>query len=195
MNKNNHISDQILVGKLQIGDLDAFDQIFQRYGDKLFGFAFKYLKSKEDAEELVQDVFLKIWENRKKLKQESSLKSYLFTITYHNICRIFRRKQIFLRFMEESKVNANYFVDTEEQIEYKSVIEQVDKLIDKLPEKQKVIFIKSYKEGKSSKVIAKELNLAPGTIDNNISAALKFLRNQISDENLALLLFIAVFIQ
>lgn len=195
MKINNHASDQELVDKLQKGDLDAFDQIFEKYGDRLFGFALKYLKSKEETEELVQDVFLKIWENKKRLKKESSLKSYLFTIAYHNMCRIFRKKQIYLRFIEETKTNVNLIVDTEQQNEYKAVIEQIDFLIEKLPEKQKAIFIKCYKEGKSSKEIAKEVNLAPGTVDNNISAALKFLRNQISDENLALLLFFAVFVQ
>lgn len=192
---NEHQSDFELVEKLQSGDLDAFDQIFKRFGDKLFGFALKYLKSKEETEELVQDVFLRIWENRKNLKKESSLKSYLFTIAYHNICRVFKKKQIYLKFLEENKSIANSTFDLEEQIEYKAVLEHIDLLIEKLPEKQKAIFIKSYKEGKSTKEIAKEVNLAPGTVDNHISAALKFLRNQISGENFALLLFFIVFVQ
>lgn len=190
MNLNIYTSDQELVEKLQRGDLDAFDQIFKRYGDKLFGFALKYLKSKVETEELVQDVFMKIWENKKKLKKELSLKSYLFTIAYHNICKVFRKKQIYLKFLEENKSNANSTFDLEEQIEYKAALEHIDLLIEKLPEKQKTIFIKSYKEGKSTKEIAKEVNLAPRTVDNHISAALKFLRNQISGENLALLLLL-----
>jgi RNA polymerase sigma-70 factor (ECF subfamily) len=192
---NEHQSDFELVEKLQSGDLDAFDQIFKRFGDKLFGFALKYLKSKEETEELVQDVFLKIWENRKNLKKESSLKSYLFTIAYHNICRVFKKKQIYLKFLEENKSIANSTFNLEDQIEYKGVLEQIDLLIERLPEKQRAIFIKSYKEGKSTKEIAKEVNLAPGTVDNHISAALKFLRNQISGENFALLLFFIVFVQ
>jgi RNA polymerase sigma-70 factor (family 1) len=192
---NEHQSDFELVEKLQSGDLDAFDQIFKRFGDKLFGFALKYLKSKEETEELVQDVFLKIWENRKNLKKESSLKSYLFTIAYHNICRVFKKKQIYLKFLEENKSIANSTFNLEDQIEYKGVLEQIDLLIERLPEKQRAIFIKSYREGKSTKEIAKEVNLAPGTVDNHISAALKFLRNQISGENFALLLFFIVFVQ
>lgn len=195
MNINNHTSDQELIEKLQRGDLDAFDQIFIRYSDKLFGFALKYLKSKEETEGLVQDVFLKIWESKNKIKKESSLKSYLFTIAYHKICRVFRKKQIYLKFIEENKSNVNSTFDLEDQIDYKAVIEKLDILIEKLPEKQKMIFIKSYREGKSTKEIAKEINLAPGTIDNNISAALKFIRNQISSENFALLFFFIVFVQ
>ena len=61
-------TDYELVEKLQKSDLEAFDQIFNKYCYRLFGFALKYLKSKEDTEGLIQDVFLKIWENRKNLK-------------------------------------------------------------------------------------------------------------------------------
>jgi len=188
-------SDYELVGKLRKGDLDAFDQVFKKYGDRLFGFALSYLKSKEDTEGLVQDVFLKIWENRKSLKKESSLKSYLFTIAYHDICHIFRKKQIHEKFLEEKSAASESTINLEEQLEYKATLEQVNKLIARLPEKKRLIFIKSRNEGKSTKEIAAEMNLAPGTVDNNISAALKFLRKNLSGTNFALMLFFAVFIQ
>lgn len=192
---NEHHSDFELVEKLRKGDLHAFDQIFKKYGDRLFGFGLSYLKSKEETEGLVQDVFLKIWENKKNLKKESSLKSYLFTIAYHNMCHIFRKKQIHEKFLEKKSFVENATINLDEQLEYKATLEQVDKLIEKLPEKQRIIFVKSRKEGKSSKEIADELNLAPGTVDNQISTALKFLRKNLSSTNFAVLLFFAVFIQ
>lgn len=192
---NENTSDYELVDKLRKGDLEAFDQIFKKYGDRLFGFALKYLKSKEESEGLVQDVFLKIWENHKNLKKESSLKSYLFTIAYHNMCEVFRKKQIHEKFKDEIKFAESQLVNLEDKLEYKSTLEHVDQLIEKLPEKQKIIFVKSRKEGKSTKEIAAEMNLAPGTVDNQISKALKFLRKNLSDTNLAILLFFAVFIQ
>ena len=195
MTINENQSDFELVEKLQRGDLDAFDQIFKKYGDRLFGFALSYLKSKEETEGLVQDVFLKIWENRKNLKKESSLKSYLFTITYHNMCKLFRKKQIHEKFLVEKGFAVNATINLEEELEYKATLEQVDRLIEKLPEKQKIIFIKSRKEGKNTRESAKEMNLAPGTVDNNVSAALKFLRKHLSGTNFALLLFFAIFIQ
>jgi RNA polymerase sigma-70 factor (ECF subfamily) len=192
---NKSTSDYELADKLRGGDLDAFDQIFKKYGDRLYGFALKYLKSKEETEGLVQDVFLKVWENRKNLKKESSLKSYLFTIAYHDMCKLFRKKQMHEKFLEEKVSAGNHAINPEEQLEYKATLEQVDQLIEKLPEKQKIIFIKSRKEGKSTKEIADEMNLAPGTVDNQISASLKYLRKNISDKNFALLLFFAVFVQ
>lgn len=188
-------TDYELVKKLQKGDLEAFDQVFRRYSDKLFGFALKYLKSQEDTEELVQDVFLKIWENRKSLKKEASLKSYLFTIAYHNMCKLFRKKQIHDKFLGDKRAVENTTLNLEDQLEYKATLEEVELLIEKLPEKQRQIFKKSRKEGKSTREIAEEMNLAPGTIDNQISAALKFLREKISDNNFALLLFFTIFFQ
>ncbi len=195
MSINERISDSKLSEKLQMGDVEAFDLIFNRYSNKLFGFALKYLKSKEETEGLVQDVFLKVWENRKNLKKESSLKAYLFTIAYHNMCQIFRRRQIYLKFIEKAERSNNIQkFEQEEKIEYEFTLNKINVLINMLPEKQRAIFIKSRKEGKSTREIAKEMNLAPGTIDNNISLALKFLRKMITSENLVLLLLLNIYI-
>jgi RNA polymerase sigma-70 factor (ECF subfamily) len=191
---NKNISDDELVEKLRKGDIEAFDAVFEKYSNRLFGFALKYLKSKEETEGLVQDVFLKIWENRKTLKKDASLKSYLFTISYHNICKIFRKKQLQGKLKEKIGLDNDISVDTEEQINYHSTLAQLEQLIEKLPSKQKAIFLKSRKEGKSTREIAEEMHLSPGTIDNHISAAIKFLRKHVSGNNLALSLLLAVFL-
>ena len=143
MSISKKFTDFELVEKLRNNDIEAFDEIFNRYGNKLYGFTFKYLKSKEDTEGLVQDVFLKIWENRKKLKKESSLKSYILTIAYHNICRIFRKRNIHNKYIEDSKHYKNQRINPEEQLEYRLALKRIDILIEKLPKKQKVI--KKYK--------------------------------------------------
>ena len=183
MSINGYISDCELVEKLQRGDVEAFEQIFKRYSSRIFAFALKYLKSKEEAEGLVQNVFMKLWENRKALKKESSLKAYLFTITYHNMCKVFRKRKIHSKLVEKAEQVTIQKIELEKQIEYRFTLKNIDNLINKLPEKQKLIFIKSRKEGKSTSEIAEEMNLAPGTIDNNISMAIKFLRKMISPEN------------
>jgi RNA polymerase sigma-70 factor (ECF subfamily) len=111
------------------------------------------------------------------------------------MCKVFRKKQIHEKFLVENGFAENATINLEEQLEYKATLEQVERLINKLPEKQKVIFNKSRQEGKSTREIAEEMNLAPGTIDNNISAAIKFLRKHISENNFATLLFFTIFIQ
>ena len=164
------ISDDIeLVERLQKGEVEAFDSIYNKYSGKLYAFGLKYLRSKAEAEELVQSVFLKVWENYKNLKKESSFKSYLFTIAYNEICNLFRKRNYRQKFINDTLYeNTQTSYEIETSIDCQSVLDQVQQIIDKLPEKQKIIFLKSRHEGKSTKEIAEEIGLSPGTVDNYI---------------------------
>ncbi len=186
--------DNELVERLQKGDVEAFDSIYNKYSGKLYVFGFKYLRSKDEAEELVQSIFLKVWENYKKLKKESSFKSYLFTIAYNEICNLFRKRNYQQKFINDSLYeNSQSSYEIETGIDNKSVLDHVHQIINELPEKQKTIFLKSRQEGKSTKEIAEEIGLSPGTVDNYISDALKFIRNRIQNEGLQVLLFLSLF--
>jgi RNA polymerase sigma-70 factor (family 1) len=184
-----------LVLKLQKGDVEAFDQVYQKYAGKLYGFTFKYLKSTEETEELVQSVFLKVWENYKTLKKESSFRSYLFTIAYNEICNTFRRRSHLRKFIDEQlNENAQTTNETDELIDYNSIRGQVDQIIARLPERQRSIFLKSRQEGKSNKDIANELGLSSGTVDNYISESLKFIRSNLQDKKISALLLFSLFL-
>lgn len=187
--------DTELVERLQHGDVEAFDQIYAKYSGKLYAFGLKYNRSTVEAEELVQSVFLKLWENAGHLKKESQFKSYLFTIAYNDMCKLFRKRNYQQKFISDMLYeNAQPSAEIEEGIDYQSVLEQVLKIVEKLPERQKIIFLKSREEGKSSREIAKEVGLSPGTVDNYISEALKFIRFRLKGENLPVLLFLWLFI-
>jgi len=186
--------DNELVERLQKGDVEAFDLIYDKYSGKLYAFGLKYRKSTAEAEELVQCVFLKLWENYKNLKKESSFKSYLFTIAYNDICKLFRKGNYQQKFIDDTLYeNSQSSTEIEDGIDYQSVLERVQQIVDKLPERQKTIFLKSRQEGKSSKEIAKEVGLSPGTVDNYISEALKFIRSRLKNESLPVLLFFSLF--
>lgn len=178
-------SDIELVIELQKGDVEAFDLIYEKYARELYGFTLKYLKSIEETEELVQTVFLKVWENHQILRKESSFKSYLFTIAYNEICNIFKRRSLLQKFISQ-QLTKNYQTSsvTDELIDYGSILEQVNLIIAKLPERQKTIFQKSRLEGKTSKEIANELGLSSGTVDNYISESMKFIRSCLQDKSL-----------
>jgi RNA polymerase sigma-70 factor (family 1) len=187
-------NDKELVERLQKGDVEAFDLIYEKYSKPLYLFGLKYLRSKDEAEELVQSVFLKIWENYKILDKEASFKSYLFTIAYNSICNLFRKRNYHQKFISDIIAeNPQSSFEITDSIDYKSILNQVLAIVDKLPERQKTIFLKSREEGKSSKEIAEELNLSPGTIDNYISESIKFIRARIKNEDLVFLLFILLF--
>ena len=175
--------------RLQKGDVEAFDLIYEKYSGKLYAFGLKCLRSETEAEELVQSVFLKLWENHKILNADLSFKSWLFTISYNDICKLFRRRKYLRKFVDESLYeNLNTAPDLSERIDYKSLLERVHLIINKLPEKQKTIFLKSREEGKTTKEIASEIGLSPGTVDNYISNSLKFIRSQLLDEDFAFLI-------
>jgi RNA polymerase sigma-70 factor (family 1) len=184
-----------LVVRLQKGDVNAFDAIYEKYSGKLYSFGLKLLRSEVEAEELVQGVFLKLWENHKNLNSDLSFKSYLFTIAYNDICKYFRRKNYIRVLIEETVYeNLNTAPDLAERIDYKSLLERVQLIINKLPERQKTIFRKSREEGKTTKEIAVELGLSPGTIDNYISESLKFIRMHLIKEDFAVLILLSLFL-
>ena len=185
------IKDIDLVVRLRKDDLTAFDSIYRKYSGKLYLFGLKLLKSEVEAEELVQGVFLKLWENHKNLNPDLSFKSYLFTIAYNDICKLFRRRTYIRKFIDETVYqNLNTAPDLSERIDYKSLLERVEIIINKLPERQKSVFLKSREEGKATKEIAFELGLSPGTIDNYISGSLKFIRLHLLNDDFALLILL-----
>ena len=131
----------------------------------------------------MQSVFLKLWENHKNLRKESSLKSFLFTIAYNEICSLFRRRVYLQKYSDHIKLQQSpVSSDTEESIYYNSLRERLDEIIMQLPERQRSIFLKSRIEGKSSRVIAFELGLSPGTVDNYISKTLRMINEKLTGE-------------
>lgn len=188
-------NDQSLVQLLQKGSVAAFDSLFEIYSPKLFGFALKYFKNETDAKELIQEVFMKVWENHQSLKSELSFKSYLFTIALNQIRKHFNKKTTSLRYLEslqhDSDLADNPTVQNED---YESVLQHINLIIGQMPSRRQEIFIKSKLEGKSSKEIASELNISSGTVDNQVSEALHFIRGKLKKEKFALLLFAVLFV-
>ena len=187
--------DHILVLLLQKGNVMAFDSLFEVYSPKLFGFALKYLKNESSAEELVQEVFVQVWEHHQTLKSESSFKSYLFTIALNQIRKHFNKIAISLHYLEslqsDPEIEENQTLQSDD---YEMLLKQINSIIDQMPVRRREIFMKSKLEGKSSKEIASELNISAGTVDNQVSEALHFIRSKLKNENLALLLFAVLFI-
>lgn len=182
-----------LIKLLQKGNIASFDLLFERYSPKLFGFAFRYFKNETDAEELVQEVFVKVWENHRSLKTELSFKSYLFTIALNQIRKHFNKKNVSFRYIKNLHDNPEVSPPTISD-DYESNLQQIYQIIDQMPERRREIFLKSKIEGKSAKDIASELNISPGTVDNQVSEALRFIRNHLKADNLGLSLFAILFI-
>jgi len=182
-----------LVHNLSKGNLFAFNTLFKEYSGRLYRFAYGYLKSEEEAEELVQEVFSKIWEKRADLKEELSFKSFLFTIAFNIIRKHFRTKSYLSEYIK-SGICDDIDMHTSHKITYDSLYQYITELVNQMPERRKEIFIKSRFEGLSIKEIAEKLKISHKTVENQLTDALKFIRTNLNRENIPVILFFILFI-
>ncbi len=185
--------ESVLVSELSKGNLLAFNTLFRGYGNRLYRFALGYLKSEDEAEELVQEVFTIIWEKRAGLKEELSFKSYLFTIAFNIIRKHFRTKAQISEYFK-SGITDDSDMHTYEKINYDSLYQYITDLVKKLPERRKIIFIKSRFEGLSIKEIAEELKISHKTVENQLTDALKYIRTNLNRESVPVILFLMLFV-
>ena len=170
--------DRSLVLRLKESDNDAFEKLFKKYNKKIYYFALRYNNSKEDAEGVVQDVFIKIWNERKTLKEDLSFNSYVFTITKNHLFNI-NRKRLNEKAYKEYFVHHFTSIDNkpEQDIIYSDIKQKIDEVIEDLPSQRKKIFIMSRREGFSNKEIAEQLGLSVRTVEVHISLALKTIKS------------------
>ena len=167
-------SEPDLLRRLCEGDERAFDALFRHYSALVYRFAYGYLKARPDAEEIVQECFLKIWEKRAQLRPDLPLKPFLFTTAHHAILNQLRRQQQRQRFQTYAAGLAPAQVGNEADFSaleslYRAALEQ-------LPPKRREIFILSRQQGLSYPEIAQQLNLSVKTVEAQMTHALKFLR-------------------
>jgi len=183
-------SDNNLVLRLKTGDQLAYEVLFYKYKNKLKGFIVNSTPPHIDPDEVLQQVFIKIWLQREKLDPEKSFLSFLFTIAKHEVIDQLRsavNKKLYLLgdMLTDLNIPDHSGSDPQQEMEQK-----VDELIKKLPERRKQIFELSRFDGLSYKEIAKQLNISENTVDTQIRKALDFLRNEIKKLHFIIFLLI-----
>lgn len=187
-------TEQQLVNLLRTGSQFAFEKLFEKYSQKLFRFSFSYLKSEADSEEIVQNVFLKIWENRQNLRDETSFKSYLFTIAFNVIRKNFNQKAKENKYKTELlEVLATENPMLETNSDFEVYVLKLEQLIEQMPERRKEIFLKRKKEGKSVREIASSMDISPKTVENQITEAMNYLKKEFSRDQISGMLFLFIF--
>lgn len=158
-----------------------FEQLFKTHYTELCRFAYKYVRNKIASEEIVQEVFINIWERKSKLNINSSIKAYLYTATRN---RSFNYIKLELP-KEQKKTDVNVLStfeinDNEEELLIGDLKTYINYAIDTLPRKCKAIFVMSRNAGMTYKEIAEELDISIKTVENQIGLALKKLREQLN---------------
>ncbi len=188
-------SDEELMQEIKADNMLAFDILYNKYCKRVYKFAFSILKSDEEAENLVQDVFLNLWENRNNVEKNSSIKSYVFTITYNSSISILRKKvreSEYVEYLKSLQEVREEPVDA--GIEYKELTNKLEKIINELPQRQKEVYMMHRIEGLKYMEIAKLLKISVNTIENHMSRALKTIRERLDNYSLLSILFLYLFI-
>jgi RNA polymerase sigma-70 factor (ECF subfamily) len=171
-------------------DGDNFEEIYLTYFPRMLRFAREYVETLEDAENITQDVFLTLWEKRDNLKIQISLSAYLFALIKNRCIDHLRRKtnreegnrKIQEHFILELKMKLHSLEALEQSPDANEHIEnRITNAIDTLPEKCRKIFILNKIEGKKYSEIAGELNISVNTVENQMSIALRKLREKLKN--------------
>ncbi len=168
-----------LVKQLAGGSKEAFTRLYSLYSASIYGFALRLTKSTVDSEDILQETFIRIWDNRAKISADMSFKSYLFQITYNLVIDHFRKQINSVDF--ENFIGSDYYQqvsenDTEQQItveEYRRLIAQT---VAKLTPRQQEIFRMSREEELSAREIGERLGISDKTVNNQVSLILATLK-------------------
>ncbi len=169
---------------LKLGDEKVFKLIMEHRYARLFNFARAYLNNDENAREVLQDVFMQLWEYRKKLADNTSLDAYLFTLTRNHCIDLIRREKLLLQYRTDKKeeyiqlsesfraLSAPFLDD----IFTKEFQTEIDDTVRLLPEQCRKVFLLSRKDGLKNKEISEFLQLSPKTVESHLTKALKTIR-------------------
>lgn len=181
------MSEQELIERLSIGDKQAFTTLYKQYWSQVYHFSRLYLQSVDEAEEVVQEVFVKLWENRMTLRNEGKLSAYLFIITRNLIFNQFRRSFNEEEYQRTLMTAYEQSYNMEQEFVAADLKNYIQQIVAELPPRQQEVFRMSREQHLPYKEIAKQLGISEKTVERHINEALKFLKR-----NLALyILFLA----
>jgi len=171
-----------IVTKMMDGDIDSFKYFFDRYYNDLCNFVNIYLHNQALSEEIVQDIFVFFWENKTKFKINSSVKSYLYSVSKFKSLNLLRDTQTHRKIVEEiGRTESNQTTEMDgsyiDNDEFRKILKVA---FDQLPPKCREIFLLSKQEELSNKEIADRLGISVKTVENQMTIALKKLREQLS---------------
>lgn len=171
-------SDNDLFILISRGNESAFTEIFHRYDKRLFPFVLKMVKTEAIAEEIIQEIFIKLWVNRNKLAAIDRPDAYLLTIAFnHTLDQIkkgIKERKMLHELAGRLKNEVSY--NTEDTLLLRGSIALVEQAVDQLPPQQKRVYTLSRQQGLKNEEIAKTLAISPNTVRNHLAEALRSIR-------------------
>jgi len=188
--------DRKILKRFKEGDAEAFDVIYHNYSKKMFHFALGLVKDEDISKDLVQEVFVNLWEKRGQVDLNLNFDNYIFTIAYNSIRKYFRKKSIETKVIDHLVKNSPEIIESVDgTVIYNELLGLASKTIENLPPKRKIVYKLSRQDGMKIKEIASKLNISTRTAENHLVKALKHLKEELSGISLLTLLFFYLFLK
>lgn len=174
---SNTLIDQELVSLLKEGDANAYTQLFDRYQPLLYIYACKITKDEDEAADLVQEVFLYLWDKKNSIDLSGSILSYLYSAVRFKFYNLLDKKKVRLDYAESLKnFQQQNTLTTDHQLIEREMLRVIEQQIELLPPKLKLIYELSRKANLSTRQIADQLGISEKTVQNQLSLAVKQLK-------------------
>lgn len=181
MKTDDYSDNNILIESLRNGDEKAYTYLIDSYHHKLCVYANSLVKNIYSAEDIVQNVFIKVWEQRARLKSDHAIKSFLYKLAYNEFIDLYRKNQSLFS-LEKTYYDAlNSVVLEDDHESFQRILKVVNKEIESLPPKCKEVFILSKKEGLTNIEIAEHLEVSIKTVEAQITKAFSILRSSLEE--------------
>ncbi|WP_185967802.1 RNA polymerase sigma factor [Formosa sediminum] len=180
------INDSLLAIEIKKSDKKAFRILFERYYKNLLDYTITYTYDLQEAEDIVQQTFITLWNNRLNINSEKSIKSYLYRIAYNTYIDIYRKQKKRNAFFNELKEQALRDRITPDHEALDIRINKLKNVIETLPEKCKEILYLNKFEGLKYKEISEQLNISVKTVESHMYKAFKIIRKNFSEDDLFL---------
>jgi RNA polymerase sigma-70 factor (family 1) len=173
-------TDKDLVVLLKNSDQAAFKEIYNRYNGLLFAYAYKRLQGEEEAKDVIQEVFIGLWENRERFILKTYLSGFLYKSVLHKILNIFKHNRVVRHYLLSQALEIDVdSVETDFLIREKDIVALVEKEISVMPPRMREIYELKYRQYMSVKQIASDLNISENTVATQLQRATAHLKNKL----------------
>ncbi|HVU56556.1 MAG TPA: RNA polymerase sigma-70 factor [Puia sp.] len=180
MNTCHHLNMEELLPRIAAGDTEAFKALYDEYRHRLYGFLYQLTKSHFVSEDLLQDTFMRIWEDRERLTEIRDLKAYIFTMVKHralnSLKRISKEELLIRQIAYKSEIED---WGTESNVRYNELKRNIDRVVRQLPPQQRTVYQMSREEGLRQEEISDRLNVTVATVKKHLTLSLRYIRKNL----------------
>lgn len=194
LQKDKAYNEKEVLNELKNSSSAAFKMLFEKYSRRIYTFSLGYLNDAGEAEEIVQEVFLKIWKVREEISTEKSFDAFLFTMAKNAILNTIRKSNYHKAFVEYTKLHPTKNILVDEELNFNELQQAYFKSVEKLPERRQQIFRLSREKGLSNVEIAAKMGISVKTVENQMTSAIADVKRNLRSFGFSGIIFFELFL-